>query len=102
MHYEEVDSKGRRTLCRTENYANFHEGFNQLFRGKEILGILGQLSGEEMVLFKEKINYKVCESQLLPAVLANSSKPPVLMHATLPIAGSLGWWVQSTCAQMTP
>uniref|UniRef100_A0A0W0EU37 Putative PhyH-domain-containing protein n=1 Tax=Moniliophthora roreri TaxID=221103 RepID=A0A0W0EU37_MONRR len=58
MHYEEIDAKGQRTLCRTENFANYHDGFNKLFRGDEILGILEQLSGEKMVLFKEKINYK--------------------------------------------
>ncbi|KAF9268573.1 hypothetical protein L218DRAFT_940468 [Marasmius fiardii PR-910] len=58
MHYEEISSQGFRTLTRTENFANFHQGFNGLFRGKVILDILKQLSGEEMVLFKEKINYK--------------------------------------------
>ncbi|EEB96588.1 hypothetical protein MPER_04257, partial [Moniliophthora perniciosa FA553] len=58
MHYEEIDAKGQRTLCRTENFANYHDGFNRLFRGDEILGILEQLNGEKMVLFKEKINYK--------------------------------------------
>ncbi|EEB92871.1 hypothetical protein MPER_08557 [Moniliophthora perniciosa FA553] len=60
MHYEEIDAKGQRTLCRTENFANYHDGFNRLFRGDEIWGILEQLNGEKMVLFKEKINYKVC------------------------------------------
>lgn len=58
MHYDEISSKGERTLTRTENFANFHQGFNELFRGDVILGILKQLSGEEMVLYKEKINYK--------------------------------------------
>ncbi|KAL0063550.1 hypothetical protein AAF712_009559 [Marasmius tenuissimus] len=60
MHYDEVipGSKGERTLSRTENFADYHQGFNDLFRGKLVLGILKQLSEEEMVLFKEKINYK--------------------------------------------
>jgi 2-aminoethylphosphonate dioxygenase len=54
MPYEEVDAAGERVLCRTENYANYHEGFNGLLRGSKLLGILGQLAGEEMLLFKEK------------------------------------------------
>ncbi|KAG7091126.1 hypothetical protein E1B28_010180 [Marasmius oreades] len=58
MHYDEISSNGERTLTRTENFADFHQGFNDLFRGKVILDVLKQLGGEEMVLFKEKINYK--------------------------------------------
>ncbi|KAL0571374.1 hypothetical protein V5O48_010589 [Marasmius crinis-equi] len=58
MHYDEVSSKGETTLSRTENFANYHDGFNNLFRGGVVLDILKQLSGEDMVLFKEKINYK--------------------------------------------
>ncbi|KAK1234635.1 hypothetical protein PQX77_002160 [Marasmius sp. AFHP31] len=59
MHYDEVDSNGERILSRTENFVDYHQGFNDLFRGKMVLGILKQLnSGEDMVLFKEKINYK--------------------------------------------
>jgi 2-aminoethylphosphonate dioxygenase len=58
MHYEEVTPTGQRILCRTENFADHHDGFNTLFRGRGILDILEELSGEEMVLFKEKINYK--------------------------------------------
>lgn len=66
MHYDEIDAKGRRTLSRTENFAKYHQGFNELFRGKDsdILQVLKQLTGEEMVLFKEKINYKVRSSCL--------------------------------------
>lgn len=54
MPYEEVNSAGKRILCRTENYANYHMHFNDLLRGNKIMGILGQLAKEEMVLFKEK------------------------------------------------
>jgi 2-aminoethylphosphonate dioxygenase len=54
MPYEEVNASGERVLCRTENYANYHTGFNTLLRGDKLLGILGQLAGEEMLLFKEK------------------------------------------------
>jgi hypothetical protein len=54
MPYEEVNSSGERVLCRTENYANYHPLFNGLLRGDRMLGILGQLAQEEMLLFKEK------------------------------------------------
>lgn len=40
------------------DYANYHDGFNGLFRGKRLTGILTELMGEQAVLFKEKINYK--------------------------------------------
>lgn len=59
---QEVNASGKRVLCRTENYANYHDGFNSLLRGKKLLDILGQLSGEPMSLFKEKINYKLADS----------------------------------------
>jgi hypothetical protein len=54
MPYEEINASGQRVLCRTENYANHHQGFNDLLRGKKLLNILGQLAGEDMLLFKEK------------------------------------------------
>ncbi|KFX94691.1 hypothetical protein V495_04854 [Pseudogymnoascus sp. VKM F-4514 (FW-929)] len=62
MPYEEVNESGKYVLCRTENYANYHADFNALLRGDRILGILGQLAGEDMLLFKEKINYKLAGS----------------------------------------
>jgi len=69
MHYEEVKKDGSRTLCRTENFVNFHSGFESLLRGSRICGLLGQLSGEEMLLFKEKINYKNRELPVPPLSL---------------------------------
>jgi len=58
MHYDEVNSAGEQILSRTENFADYHDGFNALFRGREMSKILEALTGEPMVLFKEKINYK--------------------------------------------
>ena len=49
-------------LCRTENFANHHPGFDNLLRGPRILHLLEQLAGEPMLLFKEKINYKLSGS----------------------------------------
>ncbi|KAL7904830.1 hypothetical protein GGI35DRAFT_472039 [Trichoderma velutinum] len=62
MPYEEINSRGETVLCRTENYADSHEGFNGLLRGEKLLGLLEELSGEPMYLFKEKINYKLAGS----------------------------------------
>ena len=59
MPYEEVNAAGERVLCRTENYANYHAGLNGLLRGQRLLGILGQLAGEEMLLFKEKSESRI-------------------------------------------
>ncbi|WFD00954.1 2-aminoethylphosphonate dioxygenase [Malassezia yamatoensis] len=58
MPYEEQKQDGSRALCRTENFADFHDGFRALFRGERMLGVLVQIMKEPMVLFKEKINYK--------------------------------------------
>jgi len=62
MPYEEVQADGKRVLCRTENYADYHSGLNELLRGPRLLTILNQLAGEDMLLFKEKINYKLAGS----------------------------------------
>jgi hypothetical protein len=57
MPYEEINSSGKRVLCRTENYANYHPHFNALLRGPKMLGVLGQLANEDMLLFKEKSKF---------------------------------------------
>ncbi|KAJ5737856.1 uncharacterized protein N7483_002981 [Penicillium malachiteum] len=62
MPYEEVNAKGERVLCRTENFVNSHAGFDSFLRGERATSILQQLAGEEMLLFKEKINYKLAGS----------------------------------------
>ncbi|KAF7157837.1 hypothetical protein CNMCM5623_002271 [Aspergillus felis] len=62
MPYEEVNSYGQRVLCRTENFANSHAGFGSFLRGQRVLSVLEQLATEEMLLFKEKINYKLAGS----------------------------------------
>lgn len=59
-----MDSAGNRTLTTTENIADYHDGLCELFCGPEMLSLLRTLAGEEMVLFKEKINYKVDRTHL--------------------------------------
>ncbi|KAM3547800.1 hypothetical protein MY1884_009436 [Beauveria asiatica] len=62
MPYEEVNDKGERVLCRTENFVDGHADFNHLLRGDKLLGLLDGLAAEPMLLFKEKINYKLSGS----------------------------------------
>jgi ectoine hydroxylase-related dioxygenase (phytanoyl-CoA dioxygenase family) len=59
---QEINASGKRVLCRTENFADDHVGFNSLLRSTSLLQVLEQLAGEEMLLFKEKINYKLAGS----------------------------------------
>ncbi|KAJ6070980.1 Phytanoyl-CoA dioxygenase [Penicillium canescens] len=62
LYEEEVNSDGKRVLCRTETFANSHAGFDGFLRGQRVMSVLQQLAGEEMLLFKEKINYKLAGS----------------------------------------
>ena len=52
------DPTGRQ-LCRVENFLQYHEGFAGLLEGERVIGILSELMGEQAVLFKEKINFKL-------------------------------------------
>lgn len=58
MPYDEINSQGERQLMRTEKFADYHDQFRNLLYGSDLGHILQQLSGEEMILFKDKINYK--------------------------------------------
>lgn len=62
MPYQEVNAEGKHVLCRTENFANSHAGFDSFLRGQRATSLLQHLAGEEMFLFKEKINYKLAGS----------------------------------------
>jgi phosphonate degradation associated HDIG domain protein len=59
MKYFETSAKGGRLLCRVERFLEYHEEFDKLLRGPSLLGLLSELMGEEAVLYKEKINYKL-------------------------------------------
>lgn len=59
MPYDEITSSGERQLMRTENFVDYHTGFAQLLNGSEIRGLLSQVTGDDMLLFKDKINYKL-------------------------------------------
>jgi len=59
MPYDEITPNGERQLMRTENFVDYHAGFSGLLNGTDLCGILGQVAGDEMLLFKDKINYKL-------------------------------------------
>jgi hypothetical protein len=59
MPYDEISASGERQIMRTENFVDFHAGFASLLHGKSLMGILAQLTRDDMRLFKEKINYKL-------------------------------------------
>lgn len=60
MKYFEKPAAGDgRLLQRVENFYPYHAGFRALCDGAEMKGITSQLMGEEAVLFKEKINFKL-------------------------------------------
>jgi len=60
MYFEESKLEpGKRILSRMEDIEPFHQGFSDLFVRGEIQQITSQLFGDEAVLFKDKINFKM-------------------------------------------
>jgi len=56
---ESLTAPGEKLLSRIENFYPYHDGFNALFDGDKLRGVVGELFGEDAVLFKDKINYKL-------------------------------------------
>jgi 2-aminoethylphosphonate dioxygenase len=48
-----------RIIQRIENFCPFHEGFDQLVRRGRLMDTVSRLFGEQAILFKEKINFKM-------------------------------------------
>lgn len=60
MQYYELNKvTGENQLCRTENFTPFHDGISSYVKSPRLLQVLKELHGEEYVLFKEKVNYKL-------------------------------------------
>ncbi|KAI1629766.1 hypothetical protein EDD37DRAFT_67117 [Exophiala viscosa] len=59
MPYHEVNVNGTRQLLRTENFVDYHPDFHAVLCGDALAQILKAISGDEMLLFKDKINYKL-------------------------------------------
>jgi len=58
LHYREMTEFGPK-LCRTEYFTAFHKGLHDLLTSGHMLATASALLGEEAVLYKEKINYKL-------------------------------------------
>ena len=60
MYFEESKLEpGKRILSRMEDIEPFHQGFSDLFVRSELQEITSQLFGDDAVLFKDKINFKM-------------------------------------------
>ena len=60
MYFEQSKLEpGKRILSRMEDIEPFHKGFSDLFTKGEIQQVASQLFGDEAVLFKDKINFKM-------------------------------------------
>jgi len=46
-------------LCRMENFTQFNPGLDFILNGDKMLGMIRDLYGEDGILYKEKINYKL-------------------------------------------
>ena len=57
FHETSLKGDGRDLICRIERIAPFHAGFRSL--SESLGGPVSQLLGEDAVLFKEKINFKM-------------------------------------------
>ncbi|KAJ6007752.1 hypothetical protein N7540_011728 [Penicillium herquei] len=58
MPYDEINMNGERQLMRTERFIDFHPEYKELVCGEKLGEILKAVSGDDMLLFKDKINYK--------------------------------------------
>ena len=58
-YYEKRGGSGEKMLARIENFVPYHAGLAGLFSSRRLLDVLGECAGEPVVLFKDKINFKL-------------------------------------------
>ena len=58
-HEDSVTTPGRRVIQRIENFCPYHEGFDRFIRDGALARWTGALMGGPVVLFKDKINFKM-------------------------------------------
>ena len=58
-HEDSVSGENRRILQRIEDLTPFHAGFRSLYRDSPLIRAVSELLGEPVVLFKDKINFKM-------------------------------------------
>ena len=59
MKWFEATESDPRMLCRLENFVPYHPGMAEFLQGDMIRSLIGELMGEEAILYKEKINFKL-------------------------------------------
>jgi ectoine hydroxylase-related dioxygenase (phytanoyl-CoA dioxygenase family) len=59
MYFEKSHNDGSRIICRIENFVPYHEGFSKLITDCRMQQAVSELFGEDAVLFKDKINFKL-------------------------------------------
>ncbi|GIW41358.1 MAG: hypothetical protein KatS3mg076_1935 [Candidatus Binatia bacterium] len=60
MRYcERRSDTGEKMLARIENFVPYHDGLRGLLLSSRVLELLAELCGEPVVLFKDKINFKL-------------------------------------------
>jgi ectoine hydroxylase-related dioxygenase (phytanoyl-CoA dioxygenase family) len=58
-HEDSVTTPGRRVIQRIENFCPYHPDFDRFIRGGALIRWSGALMGGPVVLFKDKINFKM-------------------------------------------
>ena len=58
-YYERRAGEPEKMLARIENFVPFHAGLGRFVSGPRLLSLLGECAGEPVVLFKDKINFKL-------------------------------------------
>jgi ectoine hydroxylase-related dioxygenase (phytanoyl-CoA dioxygenase family) len=58
-HEQSLTEPGRRVVQRIENFCPYHKEFDRLIRGSALARWVAALMGGPVVLFKEKINFKM-------------------------------------------
>jgi ectoine hydroxylase-related dioxygenase (phytanoyl-CoA dioxygenase family) len=58
-YFEKSSIDGARILCRIENFVPVHEGFANLIFRRPMHRAVSEIFGDEAVLFKDKINFKL-------------------------------------------
>jgi len=61
MKYYEKPQPGKEKplIQRIENFSQYNKPLDQIMNGEKLLGMLTEILGEQAVLYKEKINYKL-------------------------------------------
>ena len=73
-YFEKTEHDGRQ-LCRIENFVPYHKALCDLLTGPTTIAVLAKLFGEDAVLFKEKINFKLAGGVALVLI---RMRPPLL------------------------